>query len=89
MPKRQAPRGRYDQIERQWRVLLALSDHDWYSVNEVADSVGAPRHRRTIMRDLETLSGIFPIERRREQVRSGLSEHQYRLRKPLRELLPA
>jgi hypothetical protein len=79
---------RYDQILRQWRVLLALSHRQWFTVNEVRDSIPKPRpHRRTIMRDLEVLEKVFPIQKRHWKSRNGLAELQYRLRYPLNMML--
>lgn len=56
---------RYGQILRQWRILLALSDREWFNLLEIRDSIPGRRlHKRTILRDMETLTRVFPIERR-------------------------
>ncbi len=75
---------RNQQIKRQWRILLALSDREWFTLREILDSIPqAHRHKRTIMRDLEMLREVFPIERR-------IDDHhtfQYRLKWPLARIL--
>jgi len=59
---RRSRRG--SQVGRQWRVLTALSDGDWATVDQLRRRIPLPRpHRRTIMRDLEVLVRIFPLER--------------------------
>jgi hypothetical protein len=69
---------RHDEILRQWRVLLALSNKEWFNLREIYDCLPPRprRHKRTILRDLEVLSKVFPIERRR----GDRAEYQWRLR---------
>jgi hypothetical protein len=80
---------RGDQVKRQWRILLALSDRDWFTLREIFDDLPrVNRHRRTNLLDLEILSDVFPIQRREwRDEESGLWEYQLRLRWPLENLL--
>lgn len=82
-------RGRHEEILRQWRVLLALDHREWYRLTEIYDSMTRPRpHVRTIRRDLEVLSEVFEIERRRARDEgSRKSYFQWRLRAPLGKIM--
>lgn len=75
---------RNNQVVRQWRELLALSNREWFTSKEIWGLLGKPRpHKRTVMRDLDALMEVFPINRRR----GGAGELQYRLRRSLKKLL--
>lgn len=51
---------RNEQTKRQWRILQALNDCRWWTIDEVSDAAGVTdRHRRTVMRDLEALMYEF------------------------------
>jgi predicted DNA-binding transcriptional regulator YafY len=54
---------RGDEIERQWKLLNAIAS----SADRTYDSLAADLHvtRRTIQRDIETLSLVFPVEEAR------------------------
>jgi hypothetical protein len=73
---------RHEQILRQWRLLLALSDREWFSIDELRDCLPRPRpHRRTILRDMEALTAVFPIQRRGR--RGASDKFEFQLRRPL------
>jgi hypothetical protein len=86
---------RNNQIIRQWRLLLALNHREWFSLLELRDCLPKPRpHKRTIMRDMEGLARVFPIERRQGDSRLPFGQKgtigyqfEYRLRRPLTSLL--
>jgi hypothetical protein len=81
-------RQRTKQVVRQWQILLALSDQEWFSLRQIRDCLADPPHMRTVRRDLEGLSEVFPIQRRlARQERIGSEIYQYRLRRPLAALL--
>lgn len=74
---------RNDQVVRQWRELLALSDREWFTLKEIWDSLPKPRpHKRTIMRDMGALTEVFPIQRRI----GDDGQFQYRLRRSIKKL---
>lgn len=75
---------RNDQVVRQWWELLALSDREWFTLKEVGDSLPEPRpHKRTVMRDLDALMEVFPVQRKV----GDNWEYQYRLRHSLEKLV--
>jgi hypothetical protein len=78
---------RNGQIIRQWRLLLALDHKQWFSLYELRECLPNPKpHKRTIMRDMEALAVVFPIERRTASEK-GIPEFQYRLQQPFARLL--
>jgi hypothetical protein len=75
---------RNGQIIREWRILLSLSDREWFNLPELRDSLPTPRpHMRTIRRDMEALTIVFPIRRRSWKGDFGIWQYEFRLRQPL------
>ena len=63
---------------------MALSEREWFTLKEIWDSLPKPRpHKRTVMRDLDALMEVFPVQRRV----GDNWEYQYRLRHPLEKSL--
>ncbi len=53
---------RHEQVVRQWRELLALSDREWFTLKEIWESLSRSRpHELTVMRDLDALMEVFAV----------------------------
>lgn len=73
-------RHRGDQVKRQWRILLAMSDCRWHSLAEVWAITPRPRpHKRTIMRDLDVLMDVFAIRQRYVPGEQSGGLYEYRM----------
>jgi len=77
------------QIIRQWRILLALDHKQWFTLWELRDCLPKPRpHKRTIMRDMDALMSVFPIQQQRGDRTDGHGiQFEYRLQRSLASLL--
>lgn len=66
---------RYAQVLRQWCILLAPSDREWFNLLGIREPIPGRRpHKRIVLSEMGTLSHVFPIKRQKFD-----GQHRYSL----------